>query len=355
MYLLVLSFITAFALTSFTIPSIIHIARIKNLTDEPGKRRSHSVSTPSLGGLAIFVAVIFTVITWTPLNFFNDLQFILTSMIILVLIGLKDDIIPMPATKKLIGQLIVAIILVFVVGVQIPSFYGIFGVGDLPSWAIYMLSLFTILVIINAYNLVDGINTLCSGLTIVACLFFGIWFFVINKLGLAILAFSLIGALIAFLKYNWSPAELFMGDSGSLLCGLVVAILAIKFINLHNSADLGGYAFKSVPAVAVGVLVVPLFDTLRVFIIRVLKGKSPFSPDRRHIHHLLIDSGLRHSQASIILVFMNLLFILLVVLLQGIGTLNLLFLVLGLASLGTFIAQRFAKKMKKVEAEAVKF
>lgn len=351
MYILILSFITAFAIAAFAIPSIIQIAKVKKLIDIPGERRSHTEPTPSLGGIGIFMAVLFSVITWTPVNLFSEMQFILCSMIILFLIGARDDIIPIDAFKKLIAQLVVAIILVTQVGVQIPSLFGIFGIYELPIWGNYALSIFTILVIINAYNLVDGINTLSANLTIIACAFLGTWFFIMNKIGLAVLAFSMIGALVAFLKYNWSPAELFMGDSGSLLCGMVASVLALKFLNMHAEGDIGTYGFKSAPAIAIAVLIVPLFDTLRVFIVRALKGKSPFDPDRRHIHHLLIDSGLSHTAASGILALSNIVFIIIAILFQNIGALNLMFILLGLAMLGTFVSERRANKFRRVQTE----
>lgn len=349
MYILILSFITAFVLTAFTIPSIINIAKVKKLTDKPGERRSHTIPTPSLGGIAIFTAVFFAVITWTPVNLFSEMQFILCSMIILFIVGVRDDIIPIDPLKKLLAQFVVAFILTYQVGIQIPSLFGIFGLYEIPTWVIYVLSIFTILVIINAYNLVDGINTLCANLTIIACLFFGVWFFLMNKIELAIMAAAMIGALIAFLKYNWSPAELFMGDSGSLLCGMVVSIMAIKFIGMHAEGGLGDYAFNSAPAIAIAILIVPLFDTLRIFTVRILKGRSPFDPDRRHIHHLLIDSGLSHTTTSTILAVVNLLFIGIAIIFQDIGTLNLMFLLLALAIIGTFISERMAHKNKVAE------
>ncbi len=351
MYTVILSFITAFVVTYVAIPSIIHIARVKKLTDEPGSRRSHSHSTPSLGGIGIFAAVIFSVVMWTPFRVFGDLQYILCSMIILFLVGAKDDILPMNPRKKFLSQLIAAGILVLLADVQIPSFFGAFGLDDIPLWFNYIISIFTILVIINAFNLIDGIDTLSSSITILICAFFGSWFLAIGRIELAILAFTMVGSLVAFLKFNWTPARIFMGDTGSMLCGMVVATLAIEFIKIHAlDVNLGVYRFHSVPAVTIGILVIPLFDTLRVFIMRALKGRSPFYPDRSHIHHLLIDAGLSHVKASMFLVFINIFFIVLVYFLQDIGTLNLTFVLLAIAVIGTLILEKIVKgKRVKVQ------
>ena len=332
MYDVILSFLTAFTLTYFAIPSIIHIAKKKNLTDEPGDRRSHTVSTPSLGGIAIFAGVIFSIILWTPFGLFGDLQYILCSFIIIFLIGAKDDILPISPNKKLIGEILAAAILVFKSNVKLTSLYGIFGIYELPEVVSIALSIFTILVIINAFNLIDGINGLSGSIATLISLTLGTWFFLTDQITLAIVAFALAGAVVAFLKYNFTPAQIFMGDTGALLIGLVCSILVIKFIESHNViGPENRWAFKAVPAVAVGVMILPLFDTLRVFTMRALKGRSPFHPDRTHIHHLLIDFGFTHMQATGILVLVNIAFIILVISLQNIGSLNLLLIIVTIA------------------------
>lgn len=331
MYDIVLAFITAFALTFLAIPSIISVARKKNLVDEPGERRSHQVSTPSLGGIAIFAGTIFSIILWTPFSYFGDLQYILCAFIIIFLIGAKDDIDPISPSKKFLGQLFAALILVFKANIRLTSLYGIFGFTHIPEWFSVLLSIFTILVIINAFNLIDGINGLSGSIGTLIAITLGTWFFLIDRIELAIVAFSIAGSTIAFLKYNITPAKIFMGDTGSLLLGMVCSILAIQFIELHKTLVDSPYAFKAAPSVAFGILILPLFDTLRVFIMRMFKGRSPFHPDRNHIHHLLIDSGMTHMQATGALVMVNLLFIFIVVKLQHIGTLNLLILILAIA------------------------
>jgi len=333
MYDIILSFLTAFMLTYFAIPSVINIARKKNLCDEPGERRSHSESTPSLGGIAIFAGVIFSIILWTPFELFGDLQYILCSFIIIFLIGAKDDILPISPNKKLIGEVLAASILVFKSNVKLTSFYGIMGVHDLPEIVSIALSVFVIIVIINAFNLIDGINGLSGSIATLISVTLGIWFFLTDQIALALVAFSLAGAVVAFLKYNFTPAKIFMGDTGSLLIGLVCSILIIKFIESNGTLAVDHrWAFKdAVPAVAIGIMILPLFDTLRVFLMRAIRGKSPFSPDRTHIHHLLIDFGLTHMQATGLLVVVNIFFIILAVALHGLGSLILMSLMLTIA------------------------
>lgn len=350
MFDLVLSFITAFLLTYFAIPSVINIAKVKHLCDDPDDRRSHTVSTPSLGGVAIFAGIIFSIILWTPFKHFGDLQYILCAFVIIFLIGLKDDILPMSPYKKLYGEIFATLILIYKCDIRLTSLYGIFGITDLPYFASILLSTFTILVIINAINLIDGINGLAGSIGLLITLFFGFWFYEVNSLGLSIVAFSLAGSLLAFLNYNFTPAKIFMGDTGALLIGLVCAILSIKFIELHRVLpdQLGNFRFQAVPSVAIAILIIPLFDTIRVFTKRLIKGKSPLYPDRTHIHHLLLDRGFSHLQATGILVVTNIIFILIAYYFQNIGSLFLLILIISIALIATYLLELSVKRYQKV-------
>lgn len=349
MFDLVLSFITAFLLTFFAIPSVINIAKVKHLCDDPDDRRSHTVSTPSLGGVAIFAGIIFSIILWTPFKHFGDLQYILCAFVIIFLIGLKDDILPMSPYKKLYGEIFATLILIYKCDIRLTSLYGIFGITDLPYIASILLSTFTILVIINAINLIDGINGLAGSIGLLITLFYGFWFYEVNSLGLSIVAFSLAGSLLAFLNYNFTPAKIFMGDTGALLIGLVCAILSIKFIELHRVLpdQLGNFRFQAVPSVAIAILIIPLFDTIRVFTKRLIKGKSPLYPDRTHIHHLLLDRGFSHLQATGILVVVNIIFILIAYYFQNIGSLLLLILIISIALIATYLLELSVKRYQK--------
>ncbi|NND05778.1 MAG: undecaprenyl/decaprenyl-phosphate alpha-N-acetylglucosaminyl 1-phosphate transferase [Saprospiraceae bacterium] len=335
MYDVILSFITAFTLTYFAIPSIINVAAKKNLVDVPDERKSHINPTPSLGGIGIFAGVIFSIVLWTPFTVFGDLQYVLCSFIIVFLIGAKDDILPMAPWRKVAGEVFAAAILVVKSNVKLTSLYGIFGIYQIPDYVGIPLSIFAILVIINAFNLIDGINGLSGSISTLIALVLGTWFFLIDHLEMAIVAMALAGSTIAFLKYNITPAKIFMGDTGALLVGLICAILALQFIELHNELEGSPYAMQAVPAVAIGILIIPLFDTLRVFLTRIIRGRSPLTADRNHIHHLMIDCGMTHMKATSILVLANMLFILISYQFQHLGTYNLLLLILSLATFST--------------------
>jgi len=335
MYDIVLVFITAFLLTFFAIPSIISVAKKKNLVDEPGERRAHSISTPSLGGIGIFAGTIFAIILWTPFKYFGDLQYILCAFIIIFLVGAKDDIDPISPKKKFLGQVFAALILIFFSKIRLTSFYGILGITEVPLLLSFIVTLFIIILIINAFNLIDGINGLSGSIGVLMAITFGCWFFMVDRLEMASVSFALAGSLVAFLYYNITPAKIFMGDTGSLLVGLVAAILAISFIEYNQAIPDSRFAMQAPPGVAAGILILPLFDTLRVFVSRMIKGKSPFKPDRNHIHHLMLDIGFSHMQATSILLFINVGFIMLAYKFQMYGTFILLLILLITASLLT--------------------
>jgi UDP-N-acetylmuramyl pentapeptide phosphotransferase/UDP-N-acetylglucosamine-1-phosphate transferase len=312
------AFLTALAICSFSIPSIIRVAEIKGLFDSQDERKTHAEEVPTLGGIAIFAGLIFSLTFWSDQSQILELQYIIASLIILFFMGIKDDIVPLSVSKKLLGQIAAAAIIVHYTEIKLTNMYGLFGLKDLNIFWSYSLSIFTIIVVTNSFNLIDGINTLAGGLGLLASLSFGSWFLAFGSGQYALLAFCLAGALCGFLIYNKTPAKIFMGDTGSLILGFLCGILAIQFIETNRVLP-RDHDFKvlSVPVVAVSILAIPLFDTLRVFIVRAIRGHSPFSADRRHVHHRLIDLGLSHGQASVILVFVNALAIVLVYFFQG--------------------------------------
>jgi UDP-N-acetylmuramyl pentapeptide phosphotransferase/UDP-N-acetylglucosamine-1-phosphate transferase len=348
MYDMVLSFITSFGLSYLAIPSIINVSRKKHLFDEPGPRTSHVVGIPNLGGLAVFGGMLFSIILWTPFKYFGDLQYILCAFIVLFLVGAKDDIDPVSPLIKLTAQLFAAGILVFKANVRITTLYSIFGVGELPYWLSIVLSVFVIIALINAFNLIDGIDGLAASISLLSSLVFGYWFFIVGRIELAIVAFALIGSVLAFLKFNYTPAKIFMGDTGSLLVGTVAAILAIQFIEQNKTMTDSTLYIPSAPALAIAILIVPLFDTARVITIRLLRGISPFRADRRHLHHLLLELGLTHMQSTGILLLVNLGFIGMAYGLEGLGNVELTLLMLGLAIGLSLILQYGVNSRRKV-------
>lgn len=305
---LITGFLVAFFVTYVSMPVIIRIARIKKLVDVPDNRKIHKTPIPALGGVGVFAGFLLALLLATPIQSSN-LQYFAAAAFIIFLVGVKDDVVIITPLKKLMGQVAAAFIVVNLANIRLMSFHGIFGIGELPYPVSLLLSYFAVILVINAFNLIDGVDGLAGTLGVVSSLVFGLYFYFAHETLYAVMGLSLVGALGAFLVFNYTPAKIFMGDTGSMLVGLVNAILVLHFIHV---ADAPGSVvpIASAPIVALTVLSVPLFDTLRVFTIRiVLHRRSPFSPDRNHIHHLLLDCGFSHPAVTFTLVAYNLLLI----------------------------------------------
>ncbi|HNE28860.1 MAG: MraY family glycosyltransferase [Saprospiraceae bacterium] len=348
MFAVILGFLTAFTLTYLALPVIIRIARDKHLYDMPNERSAHREPTPSLGGIGIYGGVVCAVVLWMPSEQFWALQYVLAALVIIFFIGVKDDLMPLSPTKKFMGQVTAALILVYKANLKISGLYGILGVYDLPGLFSFVLSIVVIVGIINAFNLIDGINGLAGSIGLLACITWGSWFFLVGHLELAVLAACLAGALTAFLKFNFTPARIFMGDTGSMLIGLICSVFAIRFIELQREIPLGdSYSFNAAPAIALGILILPVFDTMRVFARRLWMGRSPFTPDRAHIHHLLLDNGLTHTQATAVLVGVNVVFIAVAFYWRYLGAGELIAIEFALAAALTFLLFQRTKLQRR--------
>ncbi len=318
MEIIVLASFVSFLVAFISIPVVIKIADAKKLFDHPGERKIHFTPVPSLGGVGIFAALIFSIATFIDFNKAHEIQFFISAAVIIFFLGLKDDILLISPVKKFAGQLIAAFLLSFQGDFQLNSLHGFMGIHELHPAIATIFTYLTLLVVINAYNLIDGVDGLAGMLGLISTLFFGIVFTLENQTAYAILSFAMSGSLIAFLMYNISPSRIFMGDTGSLLLGLVNAVLVIKFINLESGSGTVLH-FSAAPAVGFSVLFVPLMDTLRVTLVRIYNGKSPFDPDVNHLHHLLLKRGFSHIQITGILTVVALLFIIVALVLQPMG------------------------------------
>ncbi len=347
---ILLCFITAFAIVLLITPAIIRVADFKHLFEEPNEKKIHKRRTPRIGGLAIFAAVLIAFSLWCNYAHFDSTRYIIAAVVLLFFVGLKDDIIGVSPGKKLIIQLTAAFMVVVLGNIRLTGFYGFLGVDHITYWLSVPVTIFAIIVITNAYNLIDGIDGLAAGLGLITALTFGIYFYLTGFHGVSCLAFSLAGALAGILKYNFRPARLFMGDCGSLVVGFLAAIFAIRNIELSDSLPLHlfgdtGYPnnffeeflarhisiddlrMDAVPAFAFAVLIIPLFDTLRVFLVRVIQKKSPFLGDQNHIHYILMSLGYGHARVAITLYAVNILFIVLAFLLRKMNP-NYVFIIL---------------------------
>ncbi len=336
----------AFIITFLAIPIILQVAEKKNLYDIPDERKIHINPVASLGGVGIFAGFLLASLLSIQVYLNQEFQYFFAAALVIFFLGLKDDLMILSASKKFIGQIIAASILIHLGGIRFDSMHGLFGFEGVSEGFGLALSYLTIIVVINSFNLIDGVDGLASSLGILSMFVFGVYFFIINQQAYALLSFAMAGSLVAFLIFNHQPARIFMGDSGSLMIGLVNSILVIKFINVANS-PLVAVPIQSAVAVGFAILIVPLLDTLRVFSIRIYKGRSPFTPDRNHVHHLLLDRGLSHAAITFTCVAINIAFIAMAYLGKSLGPNYLLLIMLSIsfAGLGMLYYARPRRKM----------
>lgn len=345
MEIILLATIMAFIITYAAIPAIISVAEIKKLYDLPNARKIHAIPVPSLGGLGIFAGFIISCLMTISLTTTPGFQYFFAAALVIFFLGLKDDILILTPMKKIIGQIIAAFIIIYKGGIVIKSMHGFMGVHELPEVISLTITYLTVIVIINSFNLIDGVDGLAAGLGIFTTAAFGIYFYFAGHPEYSALGFAMCGSLLAFLIFNHSPARIFMGDTGSLLIGLVNAILVIQFINIADSPA-AAVPLNSSPAIAIAILIIPLFDTLRVFSIRIFSRRSPFSPDRNHIHHLMLDRGMSHKAVSLTLLGVNIMFVIIAYALRNLGN-NILIPVLVALAFGGF-ALIYLKKPRLV-------
>ncbi|WP_227607373.1 MraY family glycosyltransferase [Hymenobacter translucens] len=307
-----LSFFWAFLVALFAVPSIIYIAHLKNMLDTPNVRTVHESLTPRLGGVAVFAGFMSALTIFAPMG--NGLQQLLAGCIVLFFVGLKDDLVSISVSKKFVGQLLATGIVMIMADIRVTSFQGILGIYELPIGISYAFTFLAIVGITNAINLIDGLDGLAGTITLIIVSTFGYYFYAYggeNYQNYVYVAVCVIGGMLGFLRYNFHRATIFMGDTGSLLCGFIVSILTIQFIEMGK--NVGGAFGSSSPAVALGILFVPLFDTLRVFTVRMMAGRSPFSPDKNHIHHRILAMGFQQISTVMLLGLLNLVVILFVI------------------------------------------
>jgi len=332
----ILCFIWSFLISVFAIPSIINVAHLKQLLDEPNLRTVHMSLTPRLGGVAIFAGFASAITIFGDID--KEIQQVIAGCIILFFVGLKDDIITLSTFKKFFVQVLAAGIVIFIGDIRISDFHGFLGWHEVPFGISYAFSFLVIIGITNAINLIDGLDGLAGSVTVVISAIFVFFFYNLptgNSGFYANLGFALMGGVIGFLRYNFRKAIIFMGDTGSLVCGFLISIFAIKFIQFDY--------ISTSPAVAVSILILPVVDTTRVFIIRILQGKSPFSPDKNHIHHILKARGLNSMQIVGILSTINILIFVLAYLLSDLST-NLVMAIVAIISLLLCLLLEWLKK-----------
>ncbi len=335
---IIAGFITSLMISLLAIPSIVKVARSKGLYDKPQGREAGGAKIPTLGGLAIFAGMIISLSLFADIAFLPELPFLVAGAVVLFFIGIKDDILIIAPWWKLLGQAMVALCIAIPGGLRIQNLNGFLGIYETGEALGVLITVLIVVTVINSYNLIDGIDGLASGIGILSSLLFGFIFYRSGLYVWALMAAALCGSLTGFTWYNvfGRQKKILMGDTGSLLLGLFQAVMVVRFLNMEQ-ASIWGWQITIQPAFVLAVLIIPLFDTLRIIVVRLLQGRSPLRPDRQHIHYRLVDMGLTHIRATGILMGINLVMIAIALGLQGNGDIPVILLLLVLATLLSLI------------------
>jgi UDP-GlcNAc:undecaprenyl-phosphate GlcNAc-1-phosphate transferase len=348
-----LFFAGAFALSYSVLPAIINVVRHKKLYEKRNERSSHNLPTPSFGGIALFVVLCFA-LAYAEHLFENQIAIYLnTGLSILFFVGLKDDLTGISPRNKLISQVLATSFLFLSPQFQIESLFGWLGLQQIPPFILFPLAFLVVAFFVNAYNLIDGVDGLAAMLGIVFSTGFAFFFALIKDWTLFSTCIALIGALLAFLRYNLSAArKIFLGDTGSLVLGFFFVSCVLSLM-ARDSPEVATIPAQNFPYVLIGLFFVPVADSLRVFFVRIKEKRSPFSADRNHIHHVVSDYfGWPHAKTSLTLAIFNTLIFLLTFVLALIFPQWVLglFMIIVLAVLTTFLTALRQKRDNSVEA-----
>ena len=301
-----LLFYFAFALVVSLIlqPLIISLSKKWQMLAQPNDRSEHKFPTPSLGGVGIFISLLLGGALFLIFDQHHDWLFFMPSLALLFIVGIKDDLSDLSAGRKFLVQFIAAGIIIYH-GVRIESLFGLLGIYELDYWVSVAFTFVAIVGITNAFNLIDGIDGLAGSLALINLLVLTFIFYLVGSYQYMILSAIVSGGILGFLRYNFHPAKIFMGDNGSLIIGFIMAVFIILILQNPQLVTIHAHA----PMLLLAITSIPVFDTLRVFATRMIKGNSPFKADKSHIHHLLTNAGLNHRHASLLILIANLLVI----------------------------------------------
>lgn len=330
-------FTLSFVVSYLVLPKIIYIVVNKNLMDNPNERSSHTQRTPTMGGIAFFISIIFTIFFIRDYDVDHIGTNIISSVSILFFIGLKDDLVGVQPKTKIIGQVLSTLILFYGTQLWVRSLDGFFFINEIDFWISVLLSCMVMMAIVNSFNLIDGINGSAAMVGIVIFASFAYIFYLSGNHYYCLLSALCIGFLLAFLRYNLSEKKkIFMGDTGSMIVGFIIGFLVLKFFSL-SPEELVKAHIKPINKiwVVLAVIFIPFFDTTRVFVTRIVRHGKPFLADRSHIHHVLIDyTGLTHGKASLFLAFINLVVLVVILYLNTIFSSTYVFLFLSAIFVG---------------------
>ncbi|MBR5740170.1 MAG: undecaprenyl/decaprenyl-phosphate alpha-N-acetylglucosaminyl 1-phosphate transferase, partial [Firmicutes bacterium] len=316
--IILFSAVVAFVAVRWCYFKVLRIAKARGIVDRPDARKLQKHPVPVLGGIAVFFGLVVGVLAGASLNRLLSGQppvFLappLCAMIVMIYVGSMDDVVGLSPFVRFMAEILTIICLIFASNSCVDSLHGLWGIDRFSWWIAIPLTIFAGVGIINAVNMIDGVNGLCSGMCLISCCMFGYAFIRVEDMPNAILSFAMVAALIPFFLHNvfGKKSKMFLGDAGTMMIGMMMVWFTIVFLSANSSVRLlAAHKNLSMIAMVLAILSVPVFDTVRVMTQRIYHGYSPFHPDKTHLHHVFIRAGVSHSVTTLIEIFVNLLIV----------------------------------------------
>ena len=296
-------------LSTWWIFKYIHrISVLKNIVDNPEERKLQKYPVPVLGGIAVFFGIIVSLVASQVFFSSASLFSLLGIMVIMLYIGTMDDILSLSPGIRFFIEIIIVLLLIYGNDCSINNFHGLWGIWKIPSYIAVPLTVFACVGIVNAINMIDGVDGLMSMYGITTSILFGAVFYKSGEVDMAAMAMIATGAMIPFFMHNvfGKKSKMFLGDGGALMIGIMMSVFVIYILRDESLCSQAVCSNFGLVPFTLAVLSIPVFDTLRVMTRRILHGTSPFLPDKKHLHHMFIGLGFSHFGTSFSIVLLNL-------------------------------------------------
>lgn len=304
----IILFLLSFCATSWIFKKVLKIALMKNIVDNPDARKIQRQPVPVLGGIAVFFGMLISLVVCNAYFNANWILVVMGLMVVVLYIGTLDDILSLSPALRFCLEVLVIVVMITCNDNAINNFHGLWGVWWIPEWTSLLVTVISCVGIINAINMIDGVNGLCSGYCIVTCCLYAFFFWLSQDFEATAMAIIAIGSLIPFFLHNvfGKASKMFLGDGGSMLMGMTMSVFTVELLTDRNGFYTTNLPELGLVPLSLAILAIPVFDTLRVMIMRILRKKSPFSPDKTHLHHLFFDFGFSHIGTTGSVILLNL-------------------------------------------------
>ncbi|MBR4311827.1 MAG: undecaprenyl/decaprenyl-phosphate alpha-N-acetylglucosaminyl 1-phosphate transferase [Bacteroidaceae bacterium] len=309
---ILLPFIAALVAAVWVFPKVLHIALNKNIVDNPDARKLQRIPVPVLGGMVVQAGILVALCVADLLVDCNNLYTIVLAMSIMLFIGTLDDILDIPSTTRFILEILVALMIIYTCGYSLDNLHGLWDIWALSPWVSVPLTIVTVVGVINSINLIDGVDGYSSGYCIMACVMFGVFFYLVGDMPMTMLAIVCAASLIPFFMHNvfGRTSKMFIGDGGTLLMGCVMSVFVLNILKTSTHCEQYCAAGLGLVPFTLAVLSVPVFDTVRVMTMRMIRKTSPFTADKTHLHHMFIELGFSHIGTTVSILTLNCLVVL---------------------------------------------